>query len=398
MSAPQLPFARAGILEVAPLYAELRERAPVTAVRTSTGDPAWLVTGYAQCRALFSDTRLGRSHPDPEHASRISGSALLGGPMGDPETEAAGHARMRKMLAPAFSAKRMNLLREHVAALVTEALDAMEAHGSPADLHELVALPIPVLVICELLGVPYADRDEFRAWSEGASRLDDREAAQESLYALVRYIRGLMERKRDEPGEDVLTDLAALGAEYDVHTAGLGAALLFAGHETTVTRIDVGTVLLLDRPERYAALVDDPGSVPAAVEEILRLAAPGGGGLPRYANADIEIAGVHIRRGDAVILTPTAANRDPGVFPDPERFDPGRTERGHLAFGYGGHYCIGASLARVELQSVFTALPVRFPTLALDVPADRLELRADVLTGGLTALPVRWGPDDQPSR
>ena len=171
MTAPQLPFPRPDVLSVGPLYAQLRATAPVCAVRTPAGDPAWLVTSYALTRELLADRRLGRSHPEPERAARISGSAVLGGPMGDAATEAEGHARMRKLMAPAFAARRMHRLRAHVADLVAEALDAMAAHGSPADLHELVSLPIPVLVICELLGVPYADRGRFRALSEGAGGL-----------------------------------------------------------------------------------------------------------------------------------------------------------------------------------------------------------------------------------
>jgi pentalenolactone synthase len=209
--------------------------------------------------------------------------------MGDAATEAEGHARMRKLLAPAFAARRMHRLRARVADLVAEALDGMAAHGSPADLHELVSLPIPVLVICELLGVPYADRGRFRALSEGAGGLTDREASQRALHDLIANIRELLPRKRRAPGEDVLSDLVAAdpeGRNADA-TAGLAAMLLFAGHETTVTRIDVGAVLLLTHPEHYRALAADPTRVPAAVEEVLRLAAPGGGGggLPRYAHA-----------------------------------------------------------------------------------------------------------------
>jgi pentalenolactone synthase len=167
--------------------------------------------------------------------------------------------------------------------------------------------------------------------------------------------------------------------------------LLFAGHETTVTRIDVGAVLLLTHPEHYRALAADPTRVAGTVEEVLRLAAPGGsGGLPRYAHADIAVGEITIRAGDAVVVSPAAANRDPAVFPDPETFDPDRPGGGHLAFGYGPRYCIGAALARVELQAVFAALPARFPDLELAVPVERLELRADLLTGGLRGLPVRW--------
>jgi pentalenolactone synthase len=382
------------MLSIGPLYAQLRATAPLCAVRTPAGDPAWLVTSHALTRELLADPRLGRSHPDPERAARISGSAVLGGPMGDAATEAQNHTAMRKLLAPAFAARRMHRLRAPVADLVAEALDRMAAHGAPADVHELVSLPIPVLVICELLGVPYADRDRFRALSEGAGGLTDRAASLRALHDLVAYIGELLPRKRSAPGADLLSDLVGADPEgrHDDQTAGLAAMLLFAGHETTVTRIDVGTVLLLNHPGHYRALAADPTRVAGTVEEILRLAAPGGGagGLPRYAHADIAVGGITIRAGDAVVVSPAAANRDPAAFPDPETFDPDRAAGGHLAFGYGPRYCIGAALARVELQAVFAALPARFPDLELAVPFERLELRADLLTGGLRALPVRW--------
>ncbi len=392
-TAPQLPFPRSTVLDVAPLYARLRAEAPICAVRTPVGDPAWLVSSHALTRELFADPRLGRSHPDPDRAARISGSALLGGPVGNAAEEAEDHAHMRKLLAPAFSARRMHRLRTHVAELVDDTLTRMAQHGSPADLHELVSLPIPVLVICELLGVPYADRDRFRALSEGVGGLTDRAASTRALHGLVAYIGELVARKRHEPGEDLISDLVGADPEgrHDDETAGLAAMLLFAGHETTVTRIDVGTVLLLTHREHYRALAADPTLVTGTVEEILRLAAPGGGGgLPRYAHADITVGEVTICAGDAVILAPAVANRDPAAFPDPATFDPSRDGAGHLAFGYGPRYCIGAALARVELQAVFAALPARFPTLGLAVPVECLELRTDLLTGGLQTLPVGW--------
>jgi len=393
---PRLPFPRESVVDVAPLYAQLRAAAPITPVRTTAGDPAWLVTGYAEARALFADPRLGRAHPDPERAARISGSAVLGGSIGDAADEHEQHARMRALLAPAFSARRMQALTAGVEQLVTTLLDDLAAHGSPADLHALLSLPLPVLVICELLGVPYADRDRFRAASEGAGGLTDREASARAMGELVAYIHEIVDRKRHEPGEDVLSDLAARiprgdDGSGDAAVAQLGAGLLFAGHETTVTRIDVGTVLLLTDPGQWSALAADPGRVRGAVEEILRLAAPSaGGGLPRYAQADIEIGGVRIATGDAVLLSPGAANRDPARFDEPDRFDAARPSNLHLAFGHGARYCVGAALARVELAAVFTELPRRFPGLALAVDPADLALRTDLLTGGFDALPVRW--------
>ncbi len=394
---PHLPFDRDDVLELAPQYRELQESAPISPVRTPAGDVAWLVTGYDEARELFADTRLGRSHPDPENAARISGSVVFGGPMGgDPETERANHTMMRKLLAPAFSARRMGRLREHVAELVSDRLDVLAAAGPPADLHEVLSFPLPVLVICELLGVPYDDRDRFAGWSEGLSRLDDRAYAEESAGHLHAYIRDQIQRKRAEPGEDVLSDFAAMvgdgprGEGALEGLAGLGSGLLFAGHETTVGRIDVGTLLLLDRDGEWAALAADPSRADAAVEEILRLAVPGNaGGIPRYAHAEIAVGDVVIRTGDAVLLAPAAANRDPKTFPDPERFDAERAG-GHLAFGYGPYFCVGASLARVELTEVFRALPARFPSLTLAVDRSEIEIRGNVLTGGIRALPVTW--------
>ena len=389
----QLPFARPGVLDIAPLYRTLQAAAPITAVRTPAGDLAWLVTGYPEVKALLADTRLGRSHPQPERAARISQSAILGGPSGNAATEAADHVMMRRLLTPAFSARRMQVLRGHVAELVETLLDQLAGQGSSADLHEALSFPLPVQVICELLGVPYSDRDQFRIWSAGASNLSDRKAATDALEQLVAYMHQLITHKRACPGQDVISDLIAAQAQFrygDEGIAGLAAALLFAGHETTVARIDFGTVLLLTHPDQCDAIRQDPELVVGAVEEILRVAAPGSGGLPRYAKDDIELAGVTIRAGDAVLLTTAVANRDAAAFPEPDRFDITRTPNPHLSFGYGPRFCIGAGLARVELHAVFTALPRRFPTLQLAVPFEELQLRTDVLAGGLAALPVRW--------
>jgi cytochrome P450 len=390
---PRLPFPRPDVLDIAPLSRILQAAAPITPVRTPAGDVAWLVTGYAEVKTLLADTRLGRSHPDPERAARISASAILGGPSGNAATEAADHALMRRLLAPAFSARRMRALQAHVTELVETLLDQLTDQGTPADLHEALSFPLPVQVICELLGVPYDDRDQFRIWSASASSLSDRKAATDGLAQLVAYMHRLITDKRDHPGQDVISDLIAAEADFrfgDEGIAGLAAALLFAGHETTVTRIDYGTLLLLNYRDQFDALRRDPRLVESAVEEILRMAAPGGSGLPRYAKDDIELAGVIIRAGDAVVLNSVIANRDAATFPDPDRFDITRTPNPHLSFGYGPRFCIGASLARIELHAVFTALARRFPTLQLAVPLAELRLRTDTLIGGLIALPVTW--------
>lgn len=339
-----------------------------------------------------SPTTACRAHPDPTRAPRISDSPLLGGPIGDYATEGADHARMRRLLAPAFSARRMKALQPHIAQVVERLLDRLAGLQPPADLHEALSFPLPVLVICELLGVPYADRDRFRVWSDAAANVRDRAAATEALQKLGGYMHALLERKRRAPGEDVLSDLAAArrGEITERESVGYAVGLLFAGHETTVARIDYGTLLLLANPEVKARLAQDPQVVARAVEEILRLAGGSGGGLPRYARADIAIGGVTIRAGDAVLLSVGAANRDGRVFAASDAFVADREPNPHLAFGYGSRYCLGAGLAPTELHAIFARLFARLPTLRLAVPWESLRVRTDLLTGGLEAVPVAW--------
>ncbi|HEX6471708.1 MAG TPA: cytochrome P450 [Streptosporangiaceae bacterium] len=395
---PQLPFPRRDVLDVPAAYRRLRaEHGPVARARTRTGDLAWVVTGHEEIRRLFADDRLGRSHPDPARAPRISNSAFFGGPQGDYATERAAHERMRGLLVPAFSRRRMNALRGHVQSIVDDLLDRMAARTpSAANLHEDLSFPLPVLVICELLGVPYEDRDLFRELSADAGGLADAAASAAAKERLSAYVGTLIPAKRRAPAEDLLSDLvAAADADEadldDARIAEMAGGLLFAGHETTVTRIDIGTVLLLTHPDQLAALRADPALLPGAVEEILRMAVPGDHGIPRYARTDIEIGDVTIRAGDAVLLLQFAANRDERVFADPDRFDIRRAPADpHVGFGHGRHFCIGASLARVELQAVFGSLFRRFPTLRLAVPVDRLRWTAQRLTGGLAELPVTW--------
>jgi cytochrome P450 len=376
-----------------------------TAIRrviTPAGDPAWLVTGYDDVKALLSDPRLGRSHADPERASRISQSAIFGGPMGHPSTEAAEHARTRRLLAPAFSARRMARLRPRVTAIIADLLEALANQTRPADFHEAVSFPLPALVICELLGVPYADREDFRRWSDDAAHLTDAARSQAGLMKLWQYMRELADRKQAEPGDDVISDLvAAAAADPELTVDGvamLSAGLLFAGHETTVTAIDRGVTLLLIHPEQVDALHHDPALIEPAVEEILRAWLPmrtSGAdeqvaGLPRYANTDFAFGGVTIQAGELVMLGLREANLDERLFPEPDRFDVHRTRHPHLTFGHGPRFCVGAPLARVELQTLFAALLDRFPTMHLAVPVDALRGRDELLTGGLVELPVTW--------
>jgi cytochrome P450 len=393
--AMQLPFDQPGPMQPAPALRKLQTQGPIHAIRTAVGDPAWLVTGYKEVRRLLDDDRLGRAHPTPQTASRTGESALFGGPLGNFDTEQADHARMRSLLQPHFSPGRMRALRGRVETLTAGLLDDLADAGPPADLHAALALPLPIAVICELLGVPYADRAQFRTWTQAAGDITDRTRSEQGLAELFGYGRQLVARKRaggltDGDSADVISRLAATDGVSDDEAAAMGMFLLFAGHETTVVAIGLGVLWLLANPDQWQALAADPTRIDAAVEEILRAPRLGGGGIPRYSRTDMDIADVHIRAGELVLLDTGAANHDATAFPDPDRFDIARQAAGHLTFGHGARYCIGAPLARIELQVVFSQLSARFPTLRLDMAVDELRFNPHVLTGGLTALPVAW--------
>jgi len=402
MTAPelQLPFPRPDAVAISPVYTTLRRESPIARVRTPAGDVAWLVTGYEQARTLFADPRLGRSHPEPEKAARVSDAAIVSGPTGSYDGEQAAHERLRRLLVPAFSAGRMRRMADHVQELVDGCLDALQAArdaapDSPVDLHEHLSFPLPVRVICGLLGVPVADAEYFHGLSDRMSRFGTGGDADNAMREFHRYMHGLVEQKRSEPGEDVVTDMVRAQEQdptFDERDMiRLAVGLLFAGHETTVARLDLGVVLLTgDEARRDAFAADPDGQAPRTVEEILRLASPGGLGLLRYAREDVEIDGTTIARGDAVVIATGAANRDETAFEEPEEFDPQRSPNPHVAFGHGGYFCIGASLARTEMRIALASLFTRFPTLRLAVPVDALEAREDRVTGGLAAVPVVW--------
>jgi pentalenolactone synthase len=386
----QLPFDQTGPLQVPAMLRTLQSQGTVHRIRTRVGDDAWLVTGYDEVRRLLADDRLGRSHPAPDNAARSGESALFGGPLGNYDTEKADHARMRSLLQPHFTPGRMRAFRGRVETLTAQLLDELAEQGPSADLNTALALPLPILVICELLGVPYEERTQFRAWTQAAADVLDRARSEQGLGDLFTYGQELVARKRRHPGDDVISRLCATDGVGDDEIAMLSMALLFAGHETTVVQIGLGALLLLTSPGQWQLLLDDPGLIPGAVEEIMRAPGKGGGGIPRYAHTDLEIGGVIVRAGDLVMLDNGAANHDGAVFTDPERFDVTRRETSHLTFGHGLRYCIGAPLARMELQVAFGHLIPRFPKMQLAVPVGELCVRGDVLTGGLVRLPVTW--------
>ena len=386
-----LPANEVRPLAAAPAIQALADDGPVHRIRTATGDPAWLVTGYHEVRRLLNDPRLGRSHPDPGSAARIARSALFGGPQGNPETEDVDHARIRALLQPHFAPGRMRAFRPRVQALTAGLLDDLARREPPVDLMGALVEPLPIMVICERLGGPYEDRPRFRSWTHAAGDVSDRARSKQGLADLFGYGEQLVARKRAHPGDDVISSLCATSGTDDHEIATLSMFLLFAGHQSTVAALGLGTLLLLTHQDQLNALRDNPERIPAAVEEMLR--APGhggGGGIPRYARAGIEVSGISVSAGDLMLLDNAAANHDGRVFGDPGQFDITRQAASNLTFGHGSRHCLGAPLARIELQVAVSQLLSRFPDLRLAVELNELALNTSVVTVGLKQLPVSW--------
>jgi pentalenolactone synthase len=241
--------------------------------------------------------------------------------------------------------------------------------------------------------VPFADQENFRAWADGALHMHDPSHARESFEGLGSYMGALIDEKRLRPGDDMISDMVAAAGEgrlFERQVTQLVVAFFLAGHETTVARLDFGMLFLLTFDDQRRALQENPALIAQVVEEVLRMAVPGPGLMPRYATADIDIDGTTITAGDLVLLGNGAANRDPSAFVDPDRFDATRESNQHVAFGYGPRFCLGAGLARVELNCALARLFARFTELRLGVPVEDLRLRDDVFTGGLVSLPVVW--------
>ncbi|GAA1027985.1 MULTISPECIES: cytochrome P450 [Amycolatopsis] len=391
----RLPFPRDDVRFIAPAYARLGERGRVEIVTTPAGSPAWLVTRHDHVRALFHDDRLGRSHPDPESAPRYSADALVGGPFGNYETEVEDHARLRSLMVRLLTTRRIEKLRPHVAEIVDELLSEVAGMTPPVDLRAHFSLPLPIRTICAVLGVPYRDRLEFQSMVDGIGDMTDHDRATASFVQLQQYMADLIKEKRRKPADDALSELlgfseAGKGRLTDDELFLVCSVLLFAGYETTVARLDFGTVFLLTNPSQLAALRAEPNLITNAVEEIMRLSAPSTGVIPRYARADVDLDGVTIRAGELVLLGFDQANQDAGVFAEPERFDITRSPCPHVAFGHGRYGCIGSALARVELQSAFSKIFDRLPNLRLAVPPEELRIRDQALAGGLRELPVSW--------
>ncbi len=366
------------------------------------GHPAWVATGNDMVRRLMHDERLGITHEDPATASWCYDSPIAGPPRPSSGHDLEDHQRVRRVLSGSFGARRLERIRPRVRQIVTELLDRIEAGEQPVDLHAAISSRLPVLAWAELLGIPAADHENFVRWLDESTDIDNPERLGRGVMAIAGYIPEQIVARLAEPRDDILSDLAA-AHRNDPETNSLqwvgevAAALNFAGHLPTVSAIDDGIVLLLQHDDQRAALAADPALVEPAVEEILRktiMTAPPGVtgvmGTPRWALEDMTVDGVEVAKGDLVIFDQWDANHDKRVYDDPERFDITRTRNPHLSFGLGVHFCVGAPLARIELQELFPALLTRFPKLRLAVPAEQLRRRHAVVTGGYAELPVSW--------
>ncbi|GAA2925788.1 cytochrome P450 [Kitasatospora cinereorecta] len=377
-----------------PVYAELRARGPVHRVRIPEGTDAWLVVGYDAGRALLADQRLAkdwqRASPSLGVSKVSAGKSMLG-------SDAPDHTRLRKLVSREFTLRRMEQLAPRIQEMTDELLDTMLAGpGRGADLVEALSFPLPMAVICELLGVPSLDRQAFRAWSNTAVSSVDPEARVRATAAMGGYLEELLEEKRTAPGSDLMSALIHTADEDGDRLApdeltGMAWLLLVAGHETTVNLITNGVLGLLTHPAQLEALRADAGLIDNAVEETLRYEGPIETPTYRFTTEPLDVAGTVIPGGGELVLIAMAdCNRDPARFPDADRFDITRDARGHIAFGHGIHYCLGAPLARIEARIAIGSLLARCPGLRLDADPDSLPWRTGMLIRGPQQLPVTW--------
>ncbi|MEU8398622.1 cytochrome P450 [Nonomuraea sp. NPDC048892] len=397
MSELTMPTTRRRPLDPPEKLTELRQHGALHRMTYANGHQGWLVTGYAAARAVLASPHFSnlteKQHP-PIKAARMNlsdkGKAKL--PPGfflrmdEPE-----HTRFRKLLTGQFTVRRMKLLEPRIAEIVDARLDAMAAAGGPVDLVQEFALPIPSLVICELLGVPYEDRSSFQQDTKLLASLETE--ADDALAALGRisaFMYGLIQRKRAQPADDLISGLVETGELNDEELTGVALLLLIAGHETTANMLGLGTYALLTNPGQLAAMRDDPSAVDNGVEELLRFLTIIHLGPIRTALRDVEIEGVTIEAGQTVTLHLPTANRDPSRFAGGDELDLTRPAGGHLTFGHGIHQCLGQQLARAEMRIAFPALLRRLPGLRLAVTPEEVPMRSDMSIYGVHRLPVTW--------
>jgi cytochrome P450 len=369
---------------------------PMRRITFVDGHEGWLVANYELSRAVLADQRFSSTlelrralvhRPDVE-GLRTGEPAPPGFFIGmDPPD----HTRLRRLLTGQFTVRRMKALEPRIERIVADHLDAMAQAGPPVDLVAAFALPVPSLVICELLGVPYADRERFQRDSSTLLSLEaSNEDANAAMVSMGTYLAELVGRKHAEPAEDLLSGLVAGGEMSDEELVGVALLLLIAGHETTANMLGLGTFALFSYPDQLDALREGRVDVANAVEELLRYLTVISFGTTRTAVADVELGGEVIRAGESVGVYIPTANRDPLRFTSGDHLDLSADAHGHLAFGHGVHQCLGQQLARIEMRIAYPALLRRFPTLRLAVPPEEVPMRGDMAIYGVHRLPVEW--------
>ncbi|MEU8698856.1 cytochrome P450 [Streptomyces sp. NPDC048680] len=386
------PFGPVDRLDLDPTLLEVCGEQPVLRVRLPFGGDGWLVTRYADVRTVLSDPRFSRAAAAGAHVPRTV--AVAPPPTSIMGMDPPDHSRLRGRVMRAFTVRSIDALRPRIEEIVNGLVDAMTEGGGPADLAAVLTWPLPITVICEMLGVPPADQDRFTEWVDGLLILDDPEQSAHARRRLGDYLAELIGQRRAEPTDDLLGELAADSGKdplSEEELVGLGVSLLSAGQEATANQIGNFVYTLLTRPALWRQLVAHPSLIPQAVEELSRfIPISATAGFTRVATEDLELGGQLIRAGDAVVAELGMANHDSEVFDRPEEIDFHRDQIPHVTFGYGIHHCLGAQLARVELRVVLETLVTRLPGLSLAVPADQLAWRTERLIRGVAALPVRW--------
>jgi cytochrome P450 len=390
---PFMPLRRSG-LDTLPELGALRAEAPVTKLEFPFGISAWLVTGYAEAKAVMGDAAGFSNDFTNLTAVTGGGAAAEQHPGGLGMADPPDHTRLRKMLTPEFTMRRLQRLIPRITAIVDELLDGVAAAGSPVDFVQSFAMPLPSLVICELLDVPYPDREQFGRLS--GARFDIFGGAGTGLEAIsesLAYMGELVQMQRANPGDGLLGMLIRTYGDDidDRELAGLADGVLIGGHETTASMLALGAIAVLSSPEHISLMRDgDADAVHRGVEELLRYLTVVQMAFPRFARADMELGGHQIKAGEMVLCSLSANNRDPVLGPNLERFDPTRSPTSHFAFGWGIHRCVGAELARMELRIAYPALLRRFPTLRLDKPFSEISFREYSVVFGVEVLPVAW--------
>jgi cytochrome P450 len=388
---PGLPMQRPNPFDPPTELARVREQAPLCRMRFPDGHIGWLATGHAEVRAVLADQRFTSRYELLHLPYEIAGITEIppAAPGDLSGVDAPQHTRYRRLLAGKFTVRRMRQLTDRIGQITIETLDAMERHGPPMDLVTVYAKPIPAQLICEMLGVPYADRGRFEAAAMTMTGLNA--TADERMRAwteVTEYIGRLVRTKQEKPSDDLLSDMTDSDLTKD-ELAGLGSFLLGAGLDTTANMLALGFFALTQHPDQLAAWRSDPGLTDQAVEELMRYLTITPTGV-RAALEDVELDGNLIKAGESVALSVHAANRDPRRFPDPDVLDIGRKASGHLGFSFGIHQCLGQHLARSEMRVAFPALLTRFPTMHLAEPAEHVALRSDCDIYGVYRLIVEW--------